>query len=113
MIWFFPNLAYQINLAVHNTAFERPQPLIRLVTAIVPRDVLFTPGGLTAVYWVSMAAGVLAVIGLFTRSSLFVYGLGYAFFVSHAYSYADVNAFEHAHADADQYTDEHSDQHSN
>jgi vitamin K-dependent gamma-carboxylase-like protein len=98
MIWFFPNLAYQINLAVHNTAFERHQPLIRLVTAIVPRDVLFTPGGLTAVYWVSMAAGVLAVIGLFTRSSLFVYGLGYAFFVSHAYSYADVHHREALYA---------------
>jgi len=61
------------------------------VTAIVPRDVLFTPSGLTAVYWVSMAAGLLAVIGLFTRSALFVYALGYGFFVSHAYSYADVH----------------------
>ncbi|MEP6688258.1 MAG: HTTM domain-containing protein [Gemmatimonadales bacterium] len=91
MIWFFPRLGSQINLAVHNTSFDRPQPLIRLVTAIVPRHVLFTPEGLTAVYWVAMAAGLLAVIGLFTRPALFVYALGYAFFVSHAYSYADVH----------------------
>ena len=91
MLWFFPSLDYQINLAVHNTAFQLPQPLIRLVTAIVPREVLFTPSGLTAVYWVSMTAGLLAVIGLFTRPALFVYALCYAFFVSHAYSYADVH----------------------
>jgi uncharacterized membrane protein YphA (DoxX/SURF4 family) len=91
MLWFFPSLDFQINLAVHNTSFQYPQPLIRLVAAIVPRDVLFTPSGLTAVYWVSMAAGLLAVIGLFTRSALFVYALCYGFFVSHAYSYADVH----------------------
>lgn len=91
VIWFFPSLGFHINLAVHNTSFDRPQPLIRLVTAIVPRHVLFTPEGLTAVYWVTMAAGLLAVIGLLTRPALFVYALGYAFFVSHGYSYADVH----------------------
>lgn len=98
LIWFFPSLPYQINLAVYNTAFDKPQPLIRLVTAIVPREVLFTPGGLTAIYWVSMAAGLLAIIGLFTRSALFIYALGYAFFVSHAYSYADVHHREALYA---------------
>jgi hypothetical protein len=91
MLWFFPSLAFQINLATRNAGFQLPQPLIRLITAVVPRDVLFTPTGLTAVYWVTMAAGVLAIVGLFTRSALFVYAFGYAFFVSHAYSYADVH----------------------
>jgi uncharacterized membrane protein YphA (DoxX/SURF4 family) len=91
MLWFFPNLSSQINFAVRNTAFEYPQPLIRLVTAIVPREVLFTPAGLTTIYWVSMAAGLLAVVGLFTRPALLAYALCYAFFVSHAYSYADVH----------------------
>ena len=98
MLWFFPSLPYQINLAVNNTRFEYPQPLIRLVTAIVPREVLFTPSGLTAVYWASMAAGLLAVIGLFTRPALFMYALCYAFFVSHAYSYADVHHREALYA---------------
>jgi vitamin K-dependent gamma-carboxylase-like protein len=98
MVLFFPSLDYQIGLAKSNTHFQDPQPFIRLVTAIVPRDVLFTPSGLTAVYWVSMAAGCLAIIGLFTGPSLFVYGLGYAFFVSHAYSYADVHHREALYA---------------
>ena len=91
MLWFFPSLDFQINLAVRNSSFDLPQPLIRLVTSLVPRDVLFTPTGLTAIYWVAMAAGVLAIIGLWTKWSLLVYALCYGFFVSHAYSYADVH----------------------
>lgn len=91
MGWFFPKLSYQINLAVSNTAFDHPQPLIRLVTAFVPREVVFTPTCLTIVYWVAMSAGVLAIIGLGTRYALLVYGLCYGFFVSHAYSYGDVH----------------------
>jgi hypothetical protein len=91
MLWFFPSLSFQINLAVRNTEFHYPQPLIRLVTAFVPRESLFTPSGLTAIYYVSMAAGLLALVGLGTRPALFVYALCYGFFVSHAYSYGDVH----------------------
>src|SRR5689334_12932392 len=91
MRWFFPSLPYQVKLAVSNTEFNHPQPLIRLVSALVPRDVLFTAGGMTALYWVAMAAGLLALIGLATRPALLVYGLCYGFFVSHAYSYGDVH----------------------
>jgi len=91
MRWFFPSLPYQIKLAVSNTVFNHPQPLIRLVSALVPRDVLFTASGMTVIYWVAMAAGLLALIGLATRPALLVYGLCYGFFVSHAYSYGDVH----------------------
>jgi hypothetical protein len=98
MLWFFPSLGYQIQLATHNTVFQDPQPLIRLVSLLVPRDVLFTASGMTAVYTVSMIAGFLAIIGLCTGPALFVYGLCYAFFVSHAYSYADVHHREALYA---------------
>src|SRR5690242_21107468 len=91
VLFFFPSLKYQIDLAVRNPSFQDPQPLIRLITAVVPRETLFTPAGLTVIYWVSMIAAVLGIIGLFTQPALFVYALGYAFFVSHAYSYADVH----------------------
>ncbi len=91
LFWFFPSLDHQINLAAKNSHFVDPQPIIRAVASIVPRDALFTPAGLTAVYWVTAAAGVLALIGLFTRASLFVLALGTWFFVGHAYSYADVH----------------------
>jgi hypothetical protein len=98
MLWFFPSLDYQISLATHNTHFQDPQPLIRLVSLFVPRDGLFTPGGMTAVYAVSMIAGLLAIIGFCTGPALFVYGLCYAFFVSHSYSYADVHHREALYA---------------
>lgn len=91
LFWLFPRLDYQINLAVKNTRFEDAQPLIRLIDALVPREALFTAEGLTTVYWVSTVAGALALVGLFTRVSLFVFALGMWFFVSHAYSYADVH----------------------
>lgn len=91
LLWFFPKLPFQINLAIHNTQFDHPQPLIRLITAFLPREVVFTPTVLTAIHWVALAAGVLAVIGLGTRPALLVYGLCYGFFVSHAYSYGDVH----------------------
>lgn len=91
MRWFFPSLHYQINLATNNTEFDHPQLLIRLVTAFVPRAVVFTPTVLTIVYGIAMTAGWLAIIGLGTRYALLVYGLAYGFFVSHAYSYGDVH----------------------
>jgi hypothetical protein len=92
--WFFPRLPYQISLAVHNTEFNHPQPLVRLVTAFLPREAVFNPTVLTAIYWVAIAAGLLALVGLGTRYALLVYGLCYGFFVSHAYSYGDVHHTE-------------------
>jgi Vitamin K-dependent gamma-carboxylase len=87
----FPSLGYNITLAVNNSAFSDPQPMIRLIDAVVPRNALFTAGGLTTVYWISIAAGVMALVGIFTRPALFGFALGFAFFVSHVYSYADVH----------------------
>ena len=91
MVVSFPSLGYNIGLAVKNSDFADPQPLIRAIAAFVPRHVLFTADGLTAVYRVSMIAGAMALVGLFTRTALFVFALGFTFFVSHVYSYADVH----------------------
>lgn len=91
MVVSFPSLGYNIGLAVKNSDFVDPQPLIRAIAAFVPRHVLFTADGLTAVYRVSMIAGAMALVGLFTRTALFVFALGFTFFVSHVYSYADVH----------------------
>jgi uncharacterized membrane protein YphA (DoxX/SURF4 family) len=91
LFWFFPSLNHHIGLATKNSEFIDPQPIIRLIDALLPRELVFAPGSLTVIYWVTAAAGVLALIGLFTRTSLFVLALGVWFFVSHAYSYADVH----------------------
>ena len=91
LFWFSPSLKRHIDLAAKNTEFIDPQPIIRLIDALLPRELVFSPGGLTAIYWAMGLAGVLALIGLFTRTSLFVLALGAWFFVSHRYSYADVH----------------------
>jgi len=91
LFWFGPNLATHINLATQNSHFSDPQPMIRLIDHLFPRHVFFSAGGLTTVWWVTTIAGVLALIGLRTRTALFVFALASWFWVSHGYSYADVH----------------------
>jgi len=91
VFWLFPSLSYQINLVTKNTTFTDPQPLIRAIDAVVPRELVFTPGAFTVIYCVSIAAGLSALVGFLTRTSLFLLALGTWFFVSHAYSHADVH----------------------
>jgi hypothetical protein len=91
LFWFPPSLNYHINLASKNPDFIDPQPIIRAVATLVPREVLFSAGGLTGLYWVSAVAGLAALVGFFTRTSLFVFALGIWIFVGHGYSYADVH----------------------
>lgn len=94
LFWFFPELDYNLHLLEKNPEFMDPQPLIRAISAIVPRAVFFTPTVLTGIYWMTVVAGITALVGLFTRTSLFVFALGVWFFVSHAYSYADIHHTE-------------------
>jgi hypothetical protein len=91
LFWFFPSLQHHLNLATKNSHFTHPQALIRLVETLAPREAVFTAAGLTAIYWVTATAGMTALIGLFTRTSLFIFALGVWFFVSHGYSYGDVH----------------------
>jgi vitamin K-dependent gamma-carboxylase-like protein len=91
VFWLFPSLPYQINLLTKNPAFMYPQPLIRAIDAVVPHDLVFSAAGFTVIYWVSIVAGLAALVGFATRTSLFLLTFGLWFFVSHAYSYADVH----------------------
>ena len=91
LFWFFPSLNDQLDLLKNNSEFINPQLLIRGISAIVPREVFFTPSAFTVLYWVTFAAGILALVGLFTRASLFVFALGIWILVAHLYSYADVH----------------------
>jgi hypothetical protein len=95
LYWRITSMDEQYNLVAKNSAFIDPQLLIRAVSAVVPRTVLFTPSGLHVFYWITLVAGVLALVGLFTRTSLFVFALANWIFVAHLYSYAD---FHHPEA---------------
>jgi len=91
LFWFFPSLQYQINLTNKNQHFVDPQPVIRVLTTLAPREVLFTPLNLTILSWVMWLAGWAALVGFRTRTALFLLALGEWVFVSHAYSYGDVH----------------------
>jgi hypothetical protein len=91
LFWFFPSMDHQFNLLEKNSEFIAPQVLIRAIAAIVPREVFFTSSAFSALYWVTIVAGLAALVGLFTRTSLFVFALGIWILIAHKYSYADVH----------------------
>jgi uncharacterized membrane protein YphA (DoxX/SURF4 family) len=91
LLWFPPPLDENLNLIRKNTEFVDPQVLIRAIAAVVPRDVFFTTSTFTALYWLMILTGIAALIGLFTRVSLFLFALTVWIFVAHLYSYADVH----------------------
>ena len=89
VFWFFPDLEEHRNLLLKNPEFIEPQLLIRAISAIVPREALFTPEAFTVLYWVTMVTGVTALVGFFTRTSLAVFALGTWILVAHLFSYGD------------------------
>lgn len=91
LFFFRPSLKDQIHLLDKNPAFIDPQVIIRAIAAVVPRDAVFTPAGFTVLYWINAVAGVTALVGLFTRTSLLIFALGTWLFVAHLYSYADIH----------------------
>lgn len=88
VFWFFPSLALQRTLVTGNDAFDEPQAIIRALGAILPEE-LFRASTLTidAVWAVTFLAGLFALVGLFTRSAMFVLAMGSTVMVAHAFSY--------------------------
>ncbi len=91
LFWFPPVLERNLTLVRHNADFIDPQLLLVALSAVVPRSLLFDPSTLTLLHRVMLAAGALALVGLFTRASLFVFSACYWFFIAHLYSFADVH----------------------
>jgi len=89
LFWFFPSLRWHLNLLQKNSEFIAPQVLISAISEVVPRDAFFTPSTFTFLYWATAAVGVLALVGLFTRPSVFLFALGSWIFTAHVYSYGD------------------------
>jgi hypothetical protein len=88
---FLPDLQINLNLLEKNTGFIAPQLLIVAISAVIPGELLFTPAGLELVYRVTIASGVAALAGLFTRASIFVFALGNWILIAHRFSYADIH----------------------
>lgn len=70
------------------------QVLIRALLLVVPVEVFHTETFLRGVWLAANAAGVLATVGLCTRSALLVLGLGYWILVGHQWSYGELHHTE-------------------
>jgi hypothetical protein len=89
LLFFLPSLDKHFDLLDKNPNFIDPQLIISAIARIFSRDEYFTHANFTALYWVMVVAGILALIGLVTRGSVFVFALLSMFFVAHEYSYGD------------------------
>ena len=94
LFWLFPSLDEQLSRLQANSHFQHPQYLIRLVAAVFPRDVWFTPRTITVVWWCIAALGLLSLVGLFTRVVMPLFALGTWLLVAHRFSYGDVHHSE-------------------
>jgi hypothetical protein len=89
LLWFSPDLGEHVNLLRKNQEFLEPQLITRLITAVIPRAAFFNPSAFTVLYWATVAVGLLALAGLFTRLSLLLFTAGTWIFVAHLFSYGD------------------------
>ena len=89
LLWFYPNLDEHLNFLAKNDAFIQPQLVTRILAAVFSRDAVFNAATFTALYWVTFAVGILALVGLFTRLSLILFTAGTWIFVAHLFSYGD------------------------
>jgi hypothetical protein len=89
LFWFFPRLEEHLNLLEKNSTFIQPQLLIRAIAGVIPRELLFTPSAFSTFYWLTFALGIAALVGLFTRTALFLFTVGISILIAHLYSYGD------------------------
>jgi hypothetical protein len=89
LVWFYPDLGEHINFLRKNHEFLDPQLITRVLAAVFSRDAFFNPTTFTVLYWATFACGVLALVGFFTRVSLFLFATGIWIFVAHLFSYGD------------------------
>jgi hypothetical protein len=89
LVWFLPNLAEHINFLRKNDEFVDPQLLTRVLAAVFSREAFFNPTTFTILYWATFGFGLLALVGLFSRLSLFLFATGTWIFVAHLFSYGD------------------------
>ena len=86
---FLPPLDSQLSLVRPFKGFIEPQALIVAISAILPSEAFPTGSALLTIYWVTVASGITALIGLATRPSAFIFALGNWILVAHAYSYGE------------------------
>ena len=67
------------------------QRLVHAVLLVVPVEIFHSMEFLRGLWLATTAAGVLATVGLFTRTSLLVFGLGNCILIAHLWSYGELH----------------------
>lgn len=87
----------EFDLAVQLPAEHfQPVAVFRLLTLPFGAGYRPTVEHLEFARWATLGVGFTALVGLFTRTSLALYTLGFAFMISHRYSYGDYHHLETA-----------------
>lgn len=71
--------------------FERPQWVIQALAGLLGESHFRQPAVLYALFYLTTLAGVAAVIGVFTRTAVGVFGVGMLLEVAHIYSYDELH----------------------
>ena len=94
LLFFFPSLDFLLDMIRRHDGFQDPQLPIRCLAALLNEENVRSLEIVTVIHRVTVVAGLLALVGLFTRSSCAVYALGYGFMEAHRYSYGAVHHAE-------------------
>jgi len=89
LFWFNDPLESHLNFLEKNPEFINPELLISAIAAVVSREAFFNPEVFIVLYWVTVIAGISALVGFLTRTSIFVFASGTWILIAHLYSYGD------------------------
>jgi len=67
------------------------QELILVILSLIPVETFHSYEFLHSLWLLTNVAGVLAVVGLFTRTSVLVFGLGHSVLIAHLWSYGELH----------------------
>lgn len=89
LLFFTLPMRPQLKFIAENEQFVQPRLFVTLVAQVIPEQVIRTPEFITGAYISYWIAGVLTLVGLFTRPAAAAFGLTSLFLVAHKGSYGE------------------------
>ena len=90
LAFFMDPLADHLAL-LRSPAFDKPQWVLWPLIALFGEEALRRPGVIYGLFYATAAFGVTGLIGLFSRLSVTLYGVGFLLLVAHGYSYDEIH----------------------
>lgn len=88
LTWFLDPRAGYLRM-LEGDGFRNPQRIIAVMVKILGEDVVHSPQFVGGLWYATVAAGVLATIGLFSRVTMLAFGLGNLILISFLYSFGE------------------------